>query len=265
MMLDLKNLGIDPETPIKNIANLNPVYSLETEKIEEVIEKMVFSGHRSIPVVSEEKKLVGIISVTDILDIYIRSVDLKKLVASEMIKEVISVDENDTVRFVLQKMKLSKKGRLPVTSDGILVGMVGESDYVRRVASEFFDSFKNKDVMTPKPFFVGPEMLVSECVRIMVNSKYRRLPVVKKGKLVGYITSTRLLKKIWEENFSKEIGNEKIEKIMTSNPFTLSPDERLSKTLEVMKNNEISSMLIVDEEKTLLGIITERDIIELIY
>jgi len=52
---------------------------------------------------------------------------------------------------------------------------------------------------------------------------------------------------------------------MVRKPFTLKPDQTVEDVINLMKEKNISSVLIVDDEQKLLGIITERDIINLIY
>jgi CBS domain-containing protein len=48
--------------------------------------------------------------------------------------------------------------------------------------------------MTPGPVVVGPEGSVEEAARALLSNKIRGLPVVDKGKIVGMITTTDLLR-----------------------------------------------------------------------
>jgi len=52
----------------------------------------------------------------------------------------------------------------------------------------------------------------------------------------------------------------KIERLMSKELITLSMDAPLSQTKEVFENNNVHHLLILDDENTLAGIITDRDL-----
>jgi len=62
------------------------------------------------------------------------------------------VKKSDSIEFVLQKIKLSRRGGLPILKKRKLVGMVSERDFVK-----YFDKVKFGknvgEIMTKKPFF----------------------------------------------------------------------------------------------------------------
>jgi len=262
-MFTLESLGIKRDEKILTLADVKPVYAFSKEKISDVNEKLVESSHRSLPVVDKQLMLQGMVSISDILDAFLKKESFDQEISSIMAREVISCDANESIGFVLQKMKISKKGRLPVLSGRKLLGVIGERDYVFRSREEAFQGVKNEDVMTKKPFFLKPNDTVLDCIKSMVNAKYRRLPIVDRGRLVGYITSTHLFKELVKEGFKQAYLKKSLEEVMVKEPITLGPGESLRTTVKLMKEKVVSSMLIVDESKKLLGIITERDILEL--
>jgi len=263
--LQLEKIGINREDKIITICSGNPIVAFSGEKIIEVSKKLALSDHRSLPVVDKKMQLVGIVSITDILNLLLSGGDMNSPIESIMSREVVSCESSETIEFVLQKMKISKRGRLPVVSNKKVVGVISETDFIL-ATKEFslLERFVIEDVMTKKPFFVLPTFSVREVARTMVNGKYRRLPVVENGNLVGYITSTFLFKHLVNNSFSENFLNQKISEIMTRNPIVVLKSESLASVLKKMKEKKISSMLIVDEKNRLEGIFTERDYINLL-
>jgi len=263
--LQLEKVGINREDKIITICSKNPIVAFSEEKIIEVSKKLALSEHRSLPVVNKKMQLVGIVSITDILNFLFSEGDMNSPIVSIMSREVVSCESNETIEFVLQKMKISKRGRLPVISSKRVVGVISETDFI--LATKEFSSFERfsiEDVMIKRPFFVLPSFSIREVARTMVNGKYRRLPVVENGNLVGYITSTSLFKHLVNNSFSEDSLNQKISEIMTGNPIVVLRSESLANVLRIMKEKKISSMLVVDEKNRLEGIFTERDYINLL-
>ncbi|MEM0333168.1 MAG: CBS domain-containing protein [Candidatus Aenigmatarchaeota archaeon] len=264
-MIELEKIGISGKDRVTDLASLNPVYCLDKEKIFEVAEKFSKFGFRSIPVVDKNRKLVGIVTISDILDAFLKKESFSQEITKIMSREVVLAEEKDSIRFVLQKMKISKRGRLPVIQENSkLIGIVSETDFLHK-ARDFsaFENIKIEEVMIRKPFCIFSRNSILETIRIMVNAKYRRLPIIENGKLVGYITSTRLFSKVFENNFSPDFVRKPITEIMTKSPISVAKEESLKKVLEKMKENGISSILITRNEK-IEGIFTERDYINLL-
>jgi len=263
--VQLEEIGINREDKIISICSRNPIVAFSGEKVIEVSKKLAASGHRSLPVVDKKMKLIGMVTITDILNFLFSGGDMNFSIESIMSREVVSCDSGETIELVLQKMKISKRGRLPVISNKKVVGVISESDFIL-VTKNFspFEKFTIGDVMTRKPFFVLPNFTAREVARTMVNGKYRRLPVVENGNLVGYITSTFLFKHLVNNSFSENSLNQKISEIMTRTPIVVLSSESLANVLKIMKEKKISSMLVVDEKNKLEGIFTERDYINLL-
>ncbi|MDT7858701.1 MAG: CBS domain-containing protein [Candidatus Aenigmarchaeota archaeon] len=263
--VELEKVGINKKERILSISSLNPVVAFVGEKIIDVCKKLSSSGHRSLPVVDRKMRLLGIITITDIFSFFISGGNMNDFVENIMSREVVGCDANESIGYVLQKMKISKRGRLPVTQEGKIVGVISETDFI--LAAKSFEAFENiviDEVMTKKPFFVTPSFTLREVIRTMVNGKYRRLPVVENRALVGYVTSTLIFNYLVNNLFSGKILDRTISEIMTKNMITVLKRESLSNVLKKMKEKKISSMLIVDEDNKLEGIFTERDYINLL-
>lgn len=105
-------------------------------------------------------------------------------------QEVWSVTSSVTVFDALSTMAEKNIGALVVIDTGAVVGIVSERDYARKVVLMGKDSKDTRvgQIMTPDPITVSPESTVSSCMEIMTDNRFRHLPVVADGELLGVIS-----------------------------------------------------------------------------
>jgi len=260
MSVKLELAGLDRYDKITTIANMNPVYCMEYDSIMEVVEKIIKTNHRRMPILSRRKDIKGILTISDILDAFLRKDDFKDKISTIMIRDIVFCLESDTIEFVLQKFKLSRRGGFPVLRGNKLIGMVSERDFVKHFAGVDFNA-KVRDVMTPKPFFISPDISILDCLKTIVNTHYRRLPVVDDEKIIGIVTSADMLSYIKQHKYDFEALDEPLEPIIKREVFTVSGDEDVSEAIRLMKEKDVGG-LVVSKEDVLEGIITERDVLE---
>jgi len=109
-----------------------------------------------------------------------------------MVREVITVDENASVKEAVDTMNEFQIGSLIVLERGRARGIVTERDFLRRVIAEAKDvvNTKVKDIMTTPLVVVEPGMDLEEAVKLMFQKKIKKLAVVDANKLVGIVTLT---------------------------------------------------------------------------
>lgn len=113
-----------------------------------------------------------------------------------MVEDVISVSEKATVKDAARLMEEHEIGCLVVVKNGKPVGIVTETDMVKRVILGPVDPEKTKvrKIMS-RPIVVGkPQMDVDEASKIMRKRKIKKLPVIEKGRLVGLVTTTDIVR-----------------------------------------------------------------------
>jgi len=264
MSIELEQLGVNSKEKIIRIASKNPVFCHEHDTVAEVADKIVATEHRRLPVVSRKGEVVGVLTKSDLLDAFLRHEDFEQNVAEIMSRELILCDADESVHYVLQKFKISRRGGFPVVEKKKLVGMISERDFVTFVCGRNV-GVRVEDSMTKKPMVVQSGISILDCLKTMVNTHYRRLPVVTQptdGTLVGIVTASDLLKYIHETGYSFDALDEPLEKIVIKNVYTAQPGDDVSRAASIMVSRRIGGLLVVSGQNRLDGIITERDILE---
>jgi len=113
-------------------------------------------------------------------------------VADVMVREVITIDENSTVKEAAEVMNKFEIGCLIAVRKGKAVGIITERDLLKRVVAEAKDVNKTKvkDVMSSPLVVVEPGMDLEEAVKLMFQMKIKKLPVVEEKRLVGLVSLT---------------------------------------------------------------------------
>jgi len=262
-MIKLGDIGVDKSDSITHLANLAPSYSFEFESLSNVVRTILSSEHRLIPIVSKSQDLVGIISYMDILDALLRGLTRNTRISEFMTRQVIFCEPIENIAYVLQKIKISRRDGIPVVKKMKLVGIVNEHDFVRLVSEKYL-GVPVGEAMSHKPLFISPNMSILTCMKTMVNTHYRRLPVVKANDLVGIVTGHDVLRYMNEVNYNPTLLNENIENIMSSHVVYVTEHDDVSDAIKLMLGHRIGGLPVINEENGLRGIITERDIIELL-
>jgi len=109
-----------------------------------------------------------------------------------MVREVITVDEDSSVKEAVNIMNKFQIGSLIVLEEGKAKGIVTERDFLRRVIAGAKDvmNTKVKEIMTTPLVAVESSMDLEDAVKLMLQSKIKKLAVVDANKLVGIVTLT---------------------------------------------------------------------------
>lgn len=129
-----------------------------------------------------------------------------------------------------------------------------------------------KDWMSNDVLIVKPDCSLPEAHQIMISEKIRRLPVTDdNGRLLGIITlgdvrsvspSPASSVNIFDRNYV--LSSLEVERVMTSDPATIYPDQTINEAAKIMLEKRISGLPVVDRDGRICGIITESDIFRMI-
>jgi CBS domain-containing protein len=114
---------------------------------------------------------------------------------------VETIEASRPVLEALEVMAQHEIGALPVMRNGELVGMLSERDYARKVVLLGRTSAETEvaRIMASPVVTVEPNDTVSHCMQLMTDRRFRHLPVLEDGKLVGIVSIGDLVRAQIEE------------------------------------------------------------------
>ena len=117
-----------------------PVYSATpTTSAREVAVNLLMSRISGFPIVDQSGALVGIVTELDLIRALRSGKDLEATLAAEiMTPDVITVDAGEDIETVMETLDTEQIIRVPVTSDGRLVGVVARGGVIRAMLAPRF-------------------------------------------------------------------------------------------------------------------------------
>jgi CBS domain-containing protein len=106
-------------------------------------------------------------------------------------RPVISVLPDTRIPDVVALLAEKKIGAvLVIDVFDTLLGILSERDIVRSLASNGSATLKMTaaQLMTPSPTVASPKITVADAMEIMTEGRFRHLPIVNHGKLVGLVS-----------------------------------------------------------------------------
>jgi CBS domain-containing protein len=115
--------------------------------------------------------------------------------------QMFSVAPTDSVLRAIEIMATRHVGALLVMNQGTLLGVISERDYARKVILRKRSSSDTTvaEIMSAPPVTVAPNETVHRCMELMTEHRFRHLPVVESGRVVGVLSIGDLVKAVIEE------------------------------------------------------------------
>lgn len=191
--------------PIRLVMTKNVVSVKVSAKISEAIELMKEKNLGGLPVVDDENRVRAIITERDIANLFADRISGIK-VSQVMSEKVITALSKTTIFEAERTMTTQGFRRLPIISDGKVIGIITTMDIIRFFGSgsvfKYLQSgtiiqvlntpaleIATKDVST-----ITPDADVGQAAKMMRDKNIGALPVVEKEKLVGMLTERDFFK-----------------------------------------------------------------------
>ena len=188
--------------------------------LRDAVETMLKNKISSVPVVDDEG-LAGIITKTDLMEVYASKFQNRWKVSDLMTSDVVTVNENHTLSHVISVMEENNVDGVVVMFDNEIAGIITptnisfaqvddpetgvniEKVYFVRQGVTGEDKRKVKelmltagDIMTEEFITIGADVDAIEAAKLMNDNGISHIPVVEDDNLVGIITRTDIIKGI---------------------------------------------------------------------
>jgi CBS domain-containing protein len=228
----------------------------------------------------------------------LREVPAKATVEEAMTREVVKVQLTTPLAQIVQLLldQASFKALPVVDTEQKVVGIITDGDLLTRgdvphrlrlletldrasfqqLMEELHDNAKTAaEVMTRSVVTLHPETPLREAARLMVDRKLKRMPVVDRaGHLVGMLGRLDVLKQLARSAPQASGSPVMLEErsvpdqirfardIMVTEVPTLAPNTPVVEVLERLVSSPLRRLVVVDEDKHILGVITDADLVE---
>ncbi|MFW9810545.1 MAG: CBS domain-containing protein [Candidatus Thorarchaeota archaeon] len=175
-----------------------------------------------------------------------------------MQSDVVHVSVPGTREDVLQIMADQQVNGLPVVKKGskTLVGIVTRTDLLRKA-----DENQLAMLMVRDPETVTPRTDIKTALKLMLEKRYRRLPVVEKGELVGLLSVPDILGATLEND--DKVGSMEISKLVTRRVNAVWEKTPLPLAYMIMEMAGKNGLVVLGETGGVSGMITVSDFIRL--
>lgn len=104
--------------------------------VEEVVDTLLDNNISGVPVVDDDRNMVGIISEYQLLELVFTPGLKSSPVSKFMTRELVTVSEEAELTEVATQFVLHRVRRLPVAANGKLVGVISRRDLLRQLAGQ---------------------------------------------------------------------------------------------------------------------------------
>jgi CBS domain-containing membrane protein len=133
-----------------------------------------------------------------------------------------------------------------------------------------FENLKVNDIMTREVKTLGRNDTLDIARDVMALGRIRHLPVLDDGKVVGVVSQRDLFSAglvaalgYGSRTQTTLLKTVSVKEVMSEPPITVSPEVRVTKAARLMMEKKIGCLPVVEGE-TLVGLVTETDLLRLI-
>lgn len=267
------------------------------EPVSAAVERMTRFGFSAMPVVSGSFRLVGIVSLLDVLRYREEhqtegaEADGRALVEEIMTTDVLSMSDSANVSVVAQRLRSHGELRvLPVVRGSKLVGVVTRSDLLRhrdrsgrrsgmlrflggrgsvdddalfglarghRARPAPSSSTPIRDVMTNEPITVGATQHVTEAAALMLHHRHTALPVVDGGNRLVGILSEA---DILTDPLAGRSAHATVGSVMTRVAITVVVGATVGEARALVADRGLRTVPVVDGDR-LVGVLSRSDLV----
>jgi CBS domain-containing protein len=252
---------------VNDIMTKNPVFLQESDFMTRARQVMRDRHFRTIPVIDKKKRVVGILTEKELLNIYSTK---SNVTVQGFISEFPFVYPEMDMMEAAKLMIEADMGRVPVLKSGqdmTLAGLLSVVDIFRNLKPEKIPEKKLHEIMTTDVRTLSPKDNIAKAWMNMKETGFSGFPVVNDGKLVGMVTRRNIINAGYarierEDNQgTKSTMSPAIEKIMSTPAYTLSPESTIAEAIQAFLKLDVGRISITNDGE-LVGIVDRNDIIK---
>lgn len=245
--------------PIKGIMTRNVVTVSEDMPLQKAID-LIALLRISCVIIVQAGKPVGIVTERDIVGLASRRMSVHEPVKSFLLKEVVTIDEDESILEAASLMDMKSLRRLLVVDEqGDLTGIVTQSDIIQSLGPYYSLCFRDvSSVMTRTIFALDKKCLTSQAVQEMSQQQISCVVILEGKRPIGMFTERDVVNLIrkgvqWEPL--------PLDVVMSRPVISVRRDTNLLDAIRLFRENQVRRLLVVDEAGNFDGILTQTSIV----
>jgi CBS-domain-containing membrane protein len=251
---------------------VSPISATEEVLVTELNRR--FRSFHHLPVIDERRRVVGILTPSDVLNRSARPLARRVRVSELMRAPAIICTDVTPLETAARKMREEGVRALIVVSGPTeqLAGIVTSTDILRAFAGqstapEDLDEILVDELMIERPVAVRPQTSVADAARTLAETGVRHLLVVDGGgKLTGLLTERDLIEYLHRDVMSypdatAEELDAPIAALATPSPTVLRTGTRLRDALGVFADERPTAVPVVDDGGRAVGLISYIEVL----
>lgn len=218
----------------------------------------------SVIIVDETHHPIGIFTERDSLKIIADDIQSTAMLADVMKGNVFSITENYYIHDAYVLMQERKYRHLVIVDDNkVYKGVVTEGDFLRHMGFEDVVEGKNiNQAMSEFILTVEAETSIIATAKLMSQKRCDYAIVLQSKKPSAIITERDITLYCANHTIDNETS---ISSIFNDNVYSINKDLPLSEASNLMKQHSIHQLVVLNDKKELVGLITRHDILKAIH
>jgi len=192
-----------------------------------------------------------------------------------MQKNVIVMDTKSAIYDAIHLMVKHNITGLPVVNDSYqIIGIISEKDILDLLYHSKDSNVSIVNFMTRRVVCFDPDANLNQLAESFRKNDFRRIPIVHKDKLIGLVSRKDVIRYIAVMNGkiitshshnirhceNRKSNFHELDKIMTTQVISVQQSATISDIVDILIENDITGIPVIETDNTLIGIITEKDI-----
>ncbi len=185
---------------------------------------------------------------------------------------IVTIDKDSSVYQAIALMFKSNVTGLPVVDDSGMVGIISEKDVLKLLYDTEFVAGNVADYMTENVITFDEQAQLTEICDCLINNGFRRVPILHNGKLAAIISRADLIR-AGQHKFRPDSDDSSTPPpnvlmaadIMKCGLLTIKRYSPIYQAMGIIAKRNITGLPVVDDNLNLVGIISEKDMLKLLY
>jgi len=247
---------------IGDIASTSVVSIDINSTFDDTIKKILDNEHRNIIVIDNNN--FYFMSIVDILNVQTRKIDGSTILRDLPLSKIPVINKDKNILNTLDFLSDATEYIAVINDDKSLYGLITHTDITSNIDPDtLMDNYRLQDFLKlgRRMKWVRRDDKISYLLKDMANNSYDNVIVVEDLKPIGIFTTKDIMRLVK----NKADLDVNVEEHMSSPVDSIHKSSSIREALSFLKEKRYKRVIVVDDNGTLSGIITQKELISLTY